>query len=123
MVSDIDKIRQILVNLAANAVKFTDAGAVQLSVAPERHDGEPWVRFAVHDTGVGISAEDLGRLFRPFVQLDAGLTRRHGGTGLGLYISRRIAHLLGGSIDVSSVPGRGSTFTVTLPAILPVVPA
>lgn len=120
MVSDIDKIRQILVNIAANAVKFTDAGEVRLSVTGEDRGDEPWVCFAVHDTGIGIPEEDLERLFRPFVQLDGGLTRRHGGTGLGLYISRRLAQLLGGQIEVSSVVGGGSTFTVALPALLPV---
>jgi signal transduction histidine kinase len=112
MLSDIDKIRQILVNLAGNAVKFTDNGDVQLDL--ERRDGQ--VRFTVRDTGIGIAAGDLARLFRPFAQVDTGLTRRHGGTGLGLYISRRLAELLGGRIDVKSELGKGSEFTLVLPA-------
>ena len=111
MTTDIDKARQILVNLAGNAIKFTDAGEVRMSVT--ELDGE--VRFSVADTGMGIADSDIPRLFRPFTQLDSGLTRRHGGTGLGLYISERLAKLLGGRIDVQSVPGKGSTFTLILP--------
>lgn len=120
--SDIDMLRQILVNVATNAVKFTESGSITLTVASQTRGGERWVRFGVCDTGVGIGAEDMCRLFRPFVQLDAGLTRRHGGTGLGLYISRRLVQLLGGTIDVESRLGAGSTFTVELPALLPVLP-
>jgi len=112
MTSDIDKVRQILVNLASNAVKFTETGAVRLGVA--QRDGE--VRFFVTDSGIGIAAADLPYLFRPFTQLDTGLTRRHGGTGLGLYISRQLARILGGRIDVESEPGRGTTFTLVLPS-------
>jgi signal transduction histidine kinase len=111
MSSDIDKIRQILVNLAGNAVKFTDRGQVSMQI--ERGDGV--VRFIVRDTGIGIAPQDLARLFRPFAQVDTGLTRRHGGTGLGLYISRRLAELLGGRIDVKSDLGEGSQFTLVLP--------
>jgi signal transduction histidine kinase len=111
MTSDIDKARQILVNLLGNAVKFTDAGAVTLRLSR----GARAVRVDVEDTGIGIPADDLTRLFRPFAQVDTGLTRRHGGTGLGLYISRRLATLLGGHIEVESAPGVGSVFTVVLP--------
>jgi signal transduction histidine kinase len=111
MTSDIDKARQILVNLLGNAVKFTDSGAVTLRLSR----GARAVRVDVVDTGIGIAAEELSRLFRPFAQVDTGLTRRHGGTGLGLYISRRLATLLGGHIEVESALGRGSTFTVVLP--------
>jgi len=111
MTSDIDKARQILVNLLGNAIKFTDAGSVTVSLrkAPTS------LRLEVQDTGIGIAAEDLPRLFRPFAQVDTGLTRRHGGTGLGLYISRRLATLLGGHIEVASELGVGSTFSVVLP--------
>jgi signal transduction histidine kinase len=111
MTSDVDKVRQILVNLAGNAVKFTDAGEVCLEL--ELSDGD--VRYTIRDTGIGIAAEDMDRLFKPFAQLDAGLTRRHGGTGLGLYISRSLADLLGGRIEVESEPKKGSSFTLVLP--------
>jgi signal transduction histidine kinase len=112
MTSDVDKVRQILVNLAGNAVKFTDAGEVRL----ELEQNGPEVRYTIRDTGIGIAREDLERLFKPFAQLDAGLTRRHGGTGLGLYISRGLAQLLGGRIEVESEPKKGSVFTLVLPA-------
>ena len=111
MSTDIDKARQILVNLAGNALKFTEAGEVRLALMADGHD----VRFAVSDTGIGIARADLQRLFRPFTQLDSGLTRKHGGTGLGLYISQRFAGLLGGRIEVESELGKGSTFTLVLP--------
>jgi signal transduction histidine kinase len=119
LVTDPDKLRQILVNLCGNAVKFTAAGSVSLAVEATDHD----VRCHVRDTGVGIDPSDLGRLFHAFTQLDKGLTRRYGGTGLGLYISQRLARLLGGRIDVASVPGAGSTFTLTLPLRPPAAPA
>jgi len=112
MTSDVDKIRQILINLAGNAVKFTDVGEVRLEL--ERRNGD--VVFTVRDTGIGIARRDLGRLFRPFAQLDTTLTRRHGGTGLGLYIARGLAELLGGKIEVVSEPAKGSAFTLILPA-------
>lgn len=110
--SDIDKARQILANLVNNAIKFTDHGGVRLEV--ERLGGDE-VSFAVSDTGVGISPGDHERLFRPFVQLDTGLTRRHGGTGLGLHICQRLAALLGGHLAVESEVGRGTRFTLVLP--------
>src|ERR1043166_229827 len=111
MVSDADKVRQILVNLAGNAIKFTDAGEVRLSATADNGD----VTLAVSDTGLGLYPDEIDRLFRPFTQLDTSLTRRHGGTGLGLYISRRLADLLGGRIDVVSNPGKGSMFSLMLP--------
>jgi PAS domain S-box-containing protein len=111
--SDPDKLRQILVNLGGNAVKFTERGTVRLDVSATEAGA---VRFAVRDTGVGIAAHDFGRLFQRFTQLDSGLTRRYGGTGLGLYISRRLAELLGAEIRVESAPRVGSTFTLSLPA-------
>ena len=104
MTSDVDKIRQILVNLAGNAVKFTERGE-RVASSWKRRDGD--VAFVVTDTGIGIAKTDIERLFQPFAQLDAGLTRRHGGTGLGLYISRRLAELLRRRIEVESEPGRG----------------
>jgi signal transduction histidine kinase len=111
MTSDVDKVRQILINLAGNAVKFTDFGEVRIEL--ERRTGE--IRFTVRDTGIGIAKRDVERLFRPFAQLDAGLTRRHGGTGLGLYISRELADLLGGRIEFESNQGDGSVFRLVLP--------
>ena len=113
VIGDVDKMRQILVNLAGNAVKFTEHGSVELSVGGPGDE----LRFVVRDTGVGIAAVDMPRLFRPFTQLDTGLTRRHGGTGLGLYISQRLATILGGRIDVESRLGQGSTFTLVVPRV------
>ena len=111
LVSDADKVRQILVNLVGNAIKFTDTGAVTLVVGAKADR----VAFRVTDTGIGIRAADRVRLFQPFSQLDSGLTRRHGGTGLGLFICRRLAALLGGTIELESEFGKGSVFTLILP--------
>ena len=112
--SDADKVRQILVNLLGNAVKFTERGTVRLAITV----GEEEIAFAVTDTGIGIAPENRARLFLPFSQLDTSLTRRHGGTGLGLYISHRLASMLGGRLEMESSPGRGSTFTLLLPRTL-----
>jgi signal transduction histidine kinase len=109
--TDPDMLRRILVNLGGNAVKFTERGSVTLTVG---RDGE-WLVFEVADTGIGIAQEDIARLFQPFTQLDTGFTRRFGGTGLGLFVSRRLADLLGGDIAVASTPGNGSTFTLRVP--------
>jgi signal transduction histidine kinase/ActR/RegA family two-component response regulator len=116
MRSDPGKLRQILFNLLSNAVKFTEHGTITLAVAGEQRDGANWVRFAVADTGIGISPEQMTRLFRPFTQADGATTRRYGGTGLGLALSRQLAQLMGGDITVESEPGLGSTFTLLLPA-------
>ena len=111
LVSDPDKLRQILVNLLSNAIKFTTAGHVSLIVSAL----DDRVEFRVEDSGIGIRASDRARLFQAFTQLESGLTRRHGGTGLGLYIAQRLAALLGGWIDVQSEFGKGSIFTLILP--------
>ncbi len=111
MTSDIDKLRQVLVNLLGNAVKFTDTGGITVSVRVT--DGMVWLD--VKDSGVGIPMAEQMRLFRPFAQVDSGLTRRHGGTGLGLYISRRLVTMLGGHIELISESDKGSTFRVALP--------
>lgn len=111
MTSDRRRVEQVILNLLGNAVKFTDHGSVTLSCDA---DGER-ATIRVADTGIGIRAEDLDKLFRPFRQVDAGTARHYEGTGLGLSISRRLVELLGGSIDVASEPGLGSTFTVVLP--------
>ena len=112
MTSDIDKLRQVLVNLLGNAVKFTDTGRITVRVRQTANV----VWLEVEDTGIGIPLTEQMRLFRPFAQVDSGLTRRHGGTGLGLYISRRLVTLMGGHIEVISAPERGSTFRVALPS-------
>ena len=109
--SDPRKIRQILLNLAGNAIKFTHAGTVTLEVEP----GDDDLRFHVRDTGPGIAAEHAERIFEPFWQVDGGITRSAGGTGLGLGVARRLARLLGGDVRVESRPGEGSTFTLALP--------
>jgi signal transduction histidine kinase len=109
--TDIDRARQILINLAGNAVKFTDKGGVRIDVALV--DGA--VRIAVADSGIGIAPAQQKHLFKPFAQVDTGLTRRHGGTGLGLYISAQLAKLLGGRIELASQVGQGATFTLVLP--------
>ncbi|HWK90520.1 MAG TPA: ATP-binding protein, partial [Longimicrobium sp.] len=117
--SDADRVRQILVNLLSNAVKFTDRGNVSVAIgavdAPEG-EGEVrrWVEVRVSDTGPGIAPEDQERVFHEFEQVSGGSSR--GGTGLGLPISRKLARLLGGELRLESAPGRGSTFTMRLPA-------
>jgi signal transduction histidine kinase len=110
--SDQDKIRQIVLNLLSNAAKFTHEGRIRLSAD---RAGEN-VRIAVADTGIGISAEALPRIFTEFQQADSSTTRQYGGTGLGLSISRNLARLLGGNITVESEVGQGSTFTLSIPA-------
>jgi two-component system sensor histidine kinase/response regulator len=111
---DPTRLRQALLNFAGNAVKFTDRGGIGLSARLLQDDAEGLiVRFAVEDTGIGISAEQLPRLFQSFEQADASITRKYGGTGLGLAISRRLAGLMGGECGVTSTPGAGSTFWFT----------
>ena len=106
--SDSTKLRQCLLNLGSNACKFTENGHVAIVV---REEGDNLV-FTVSDTGIGMSEEQVDRLFQPFVQADASTTRRYGGTGLGLIITWRLAEILGGRVDVDSSPGEGSTFTL-----------
>jgi signal transduction histidine kinase len=124
-IGDEDRVRQILVNLLSNAVKFTDAGGrislhVEVTSTPDpearlRGDGE-WLCFRVTDTGIGLAADHLDAVFAPFVQAQSGHTRGKEGTGLGLTISRRLARLMGGDLTVRSTLGRGSVFTLWLPA-------
>ncbi len=116
--SDPTRLRQILVNLTGNAIKFTGKGRVELALRLVRADGAPegCLEFSVRDTGIGMDEQQAARLFQPFVQADSSTTRRFGGTGLGLVISRRLARLLGGDVLATSVPGQGSTFTVRIPS-------
>jgi PAS domain S-box-containing protein len=116
MHSDVVKVRQCLINLLSNASKFTEKGRVELSVAREERAGISELVFRVGDTGIGMSPEELDKLFRRFTQADASTTRKFGGTGLGLAITRAFCTLLGGDISVESAPGVGTTFTVRLPA-------
>jgi signal transduction histidine kinase len=109
------RLKQCLLNLLSNAAKFTENGRVTLSVTRTRFDGDCALAFAVSDTGPGISAENLQKLFRPFVQV-GGNARAHEGAGLGLVITRRLARLMGGDVQVESVVGAGSTFTLYVPA-------
>jgi len=119
---DATRLRQILVNLIGNAVKFTAHGEVVVGVRPAALEGGgDWVEFTVRDSGIGIPASRLDRLFQSFSQVDASTTRRFGGTGLGLAVAQRLAALMGGKISVESTEGKGSLFTVTLP--LEAVPA
>jgi PAS domain S-box-containing protein len=113
---DPTRLRQALLNYAGNALKFTEKGAIALraKLLKEEAGGDDlWVRFEVADTGIGISAEQIARLFQAFEQLDASTTRQYGGSGLGLFITRRLAHLMGGDVGVDSTPGAGSTFWFT----------
>ncbi len=113
--SDAARLRQILVNLLDNAIKFTPRGEVSLEVEPgPERDGLAEIRFAVRDSGIGIPADRMERLFKPFSQADSSMSRLYGGTGLGLVISQRLAERLGGRMWVESAPGRGSCFFFTL---------
>jgi hypothetical protein len=116
MRADLTKVRQALFNLLSNACKFTDRGTISVAVAREARDGQDWVVFNVRDTGIGMTPEQLTRLFEAFSQADAATTRKYGGTGLGLALSRRLCRMMGGDVTVESEAGRGSTFTIRLPA-------
>jgi signal transduction histidine kinase/CheY-like chemotaxis protein len=115
IIGDAARLRQVLLNLASNALKFTERGEVLVSVANTRSCGDGLkLAFCVKDTGIGIPADKLDRLFKPFSQVDASTTRRFGGTGLGLAICARLVELMGGTISVETEVGKGSTFTFTL---------
>jgi signal transduction histidine kinase/CheY-like chemotaxis protein len=120
MRADLTKVRQALFNLLSNASKFTREGTIELNVAREGSaGGEDQVTFAVSDTGIGMTPEQMGKLFQEFSQVDTSTTRNYGGTGLGLTLSRRLCRMMGGDITVESEAGKGSTFTIHLPAQVP----
>jgi signal transduction histidine kinase len=119
MTSDPTKLRQNLLNLLGNAAKFTRAGTITLAARRLGRGGADWLEFKVSDTGIGMTKDQLGRLFEVFSQAEASTARDYGGTGLGLAIIRRYCRLLGGDVTVESVPGAGSTFTILLPAVAP----
>ncbi|MGN7503233.1 MAG: ATP-binding protein [Alphaproteobacteria bacterium] len=112
---DVKRIRQILVNLINNAIKFTDDGGVKINAELEDREGNPFLRINVSDTGIGIDPEDFDLVFQRFKQADSSVSRKYGGTGLGLPISKNLANLMGGDIFLSSQPGKGSTFSLLLP--------
>jgi signal transduction histidine kinase/DNA-binding NarL/FixJ family response regulator len=121
ILSDPVRVRQVLINLVGNAVKFTSEGHVEIVVRCMTgvHAGRASMAFDVKDTGIGMTPDEIGRLFQPFAQADSSMMRQHGGTGLGLAISKRLAEALGGDIHIVSRPGEGSTFTFTVEAELP----
>jgi two-component system, NtrC family, sensor kinase len=117
MHADQTRFRQALLNLAGNASKFTENGTVTIAAQAQRLDGRDMIAIAVTDTGIGMTEEQMSRLFQEFSQADASTTRKYGGTGLGLAISQHFCGLMGGEITVESKPGKGSTFTIRLPRI------
>ncbi|MET0257680.1 MAG: response regulator [Methylobacterium sp.] len=110
------KLRQCLINLLSNASKFTEGGTIRLTAKRVTDDGRDWITFEVADTGIGMTSEQVGRLFERFAQADSSTTRKFGGTGLGLAITRAFCRLLGGDIGVRSAEGEGTTFTIRIPA-------
>ncbi len=115
MKADLTRLRQCLFNLLSNACKFTEGGRVALGVSRRKKDGEALLEFKVSDSGIGMTPEQIGKLFQSFSQADASTTKKYGGTGLGLAISRRFCQMMGGDITVVSEAGKGSTFTIVLP--------
>jgi signal transduction histidine kinase/DNA-binding response OmpR family regulator len=115
MHADLTKVRQVLFNLLSNASKFTERGTITLKVGQETMKDHPWVSFSVSDTGIGMTPEQMGKLFQAFSQADASTMRQYGGTGLGLAISRKFCQMMGGDITVESTLGKGSSFTIRLP--------
>lgn len=122
--ADLTKVRQMLLNLLSNATKFTEQGTVTL--AARRHtkeDGKDWVNFKISDTGIGMTSVQQQKIFEAFTQADASTTRKYGGTGLGLVITKRFAEMMGGGVEVESAFGHGSTFSIYLPVEVEVDPA
>jgi signal transduction histidine kinase len=115
LIADPMRLKQILLNLLSNACKFTNQGEVALRMR-KMTDGRDWIEFTVSDNGIGMTAEQVAKLFQDFTQADSLTARRYGGTGLGLALSRKLTRMMGGDITVSSEPDKGSVFTVRLPA-------
>src|SRR5262249_22369537 len=118
MHADQMRLRQALLNLMSNANKFTEKGTITVKVYQALESGREWITFAVADTGIGMTAEQMGKLFQEFSQASSTTTSKYAGTGLGLVISRRFCQMMGGDITVTSTPGRGSTFTIRLPRLV-----
>jgi signal transduction histidine kinase len=116
MHADQMRLRQALLNLMSNANKFTEKGTVTLAAQACQERGCDWITLSVADTGIGMTAEQMGKLFQEFSQASSTTASKYGGTGLGLVISRRFCQMMGGDITVASEPGKGSVFTVRLPA-------
>ena len=114
--TDVTKLRQILINLLSNAAKFTQNGLIVFEISPQIQNSMPGYRFSVRDSGIGMTPEQVDKLFQPFTQADSSTTRKYGGTGLGLAISQQFCQMMGGNIEVESALGRGSTFVCWLPA-------
>ena len=116
--ADQTRFRQSLLNLASNANKFTEKGTITIAARQGQENGRDWITLAVADTGIGMTAEQMGKLFQEFSQASSATASKYGGTGLGLVISRRFCQMMGGDITVESEAGRGSTFTIRLPRIV-----
>jgi signal transduction histidine kinase len=114
------RLRQALLNLTSNANKFTERGSIRIDARHGQENGRDWITIAVADTGIGMTPEQMGKLFQEFSQASSTTASKYGGTGLGLAISRRFCQMMGGDITVESEPARGSTFTIRLPKIVEV---
>jgi signal transduction histidine kinase len=118
MHADQMRLRQALLNLLSNANKFTEQGTITIDARQGQENGRDWITLAVADTGIGMTPEQIGKLFQEFSQASSSTASKYGGTGLGLVISRRFCQMMGGDITVASEPGRGSTFTIRVPQIV-----
>lgn len=115
--TDRRSLTQILINLANNAIKFTDKGSVRIELRGRRNNGNSFAEISVVDTGIGIRQEDQARLFQAFMQVDGSSTRAYEGTGLGLHVSQKLAGMIGGRVSFESDYGKGSRFTISIPAL------
>jgi signal transduction histidine kinase len=118
MQADPMRLRQALLNLMSNANKFTEHGTISIDARQGQDSGRDWITIAVADTGIGMTPEQMGKLFQEFSQASSTTASKYGGTGLGLAISRRFCQMMGGDITVESAPGKGSTFTIRLPRVV-----